>query len=205
MSFSFDPRAALARIRNEASAPATPAIVATVEGQAAETVAGIATVAGRDAEFERSAADPDAFAERAAIAEFDGGLSHDAAERLAANAQGFAAPADLHAAAVARWAFELERTAAGNNGAAGRRCIAAALRFIRDGWAEKALALGWTKLELVGADPRAPWERLDRLGAAYSRFAPIAVTRDAITYSPALRRYRAAQADGAELAWVKTT
>ena len=83
----------------------------------------------------------------------------------------------------------------------GGRCIASALRFILAGWAEQALALGWTELELVGADPQAPWERLDRRGAAYSELTVVAITAEHIIYEGRARRRRGSQADGARLPW----
>lgn len=84
-----------------------------------------------------------------------------------------------------------------------RNRIEAALRFLNDGWAEKALALGWTELELFGVDPRASWTRLDRMGAAYSPFEPSEVNAETIVYpgtgSQPMRHWRGAQAVGAEL------
>jgi hypothetical protein len=125
---------------------------------------------------------------------------------MAAGALGFADPAALYAAAADGWRGKLEALAATLSpkraaDARGLDCIAAALRFIAEGWAEKAVALGWGELELFGADPRAPWERLDRLGAAYSPFTVQDVDAERILYAPAMRRLRASQADGAALPW----
>jgi len=87
----------------------------------------------------------------------------------------------------------------------GQDCIAAALAFVVAGWAEQAAALGWDEIALFGVCPRAPWERLDRQGAAYSPYTVFAVTAEAITYASTgrlpLRRLRSAQKDGARLPW----
>lgn len=156
-------------------------------------------------EVREPAPDLDAFEERAAIAEHNGGLGRSEAEALAASEQGFETPADLVSAAVAGWRVRLEALVRTETSPRGRDCIAQALRFIADGWAGTAALLGWSELELFGADPCAPWERLDRLGAAYSMFTPGAVTADTIIYpgtgSTPMRRYRGSQADGAHLTW----
>jgi TubC N-terminal docking domain len=39
-----------------------------------------------------------------------------------------------------------------------------AARLVEAGWAQQALALGWTTADLFGCDQRAPWYRLDRAG-----------------------------------------
>jgi hypothetical protein len=39
-----------------------------------------------------------------------------------------------------------------------------AARLVEGGWAQQALALGWTAADLFGCDQRAPWHRLDRAG-----------------------------------------
>jgi hypothetical protein len=79
------------------------------------------------------------------------------------------------------------------------------LAFIEDGWALEALRLGWSELELVGTCPVAPWERLDRLGAAYAEGRVIALTPEAVFYRSSdkmlLRLLRASQANGARLPW----
>ena len=64
--------------------PATSATSATGRVKVTPTVATVATVAVASAFF-----DLDAFEERAAIMEYDGGLTRDQAERLAAEAQGW--------------------------------------------------------------------------------------------------------------------
>ena len=156
--------------------------------------------------FDRpSAADLDAFEERAAIMEVDGGLPRANAERAAAEAQGFADAAALYAAAAGGWQRKLKALALREKSQLGRDCISAALRFIAEGWAAKAAALGWPEIELFGADPRAPWERVDRLGAAFSPFTPGAMTAECIAYpgtgARPMRRWRATLADDAVLAW----
>lgn len=86
MTFSFDPAAALAEIRNQTDDPAKVAKVAKLEGRQGQTLAGFAALAGPD---------PDAFEERAAILEHDAGMTRPEAERLAAQAQGFASAAEF--------------------------------------------------------------------------------------------------------------
>jgi hypothetical protein len=151
------------------------------------------------------AADEAAFSERAAALEYDEGLPRSEAERLAANEQGFATPEALLAAVASGWAEHLRRLQAPERSPRGRQCIAAAVAFIEHGWALEALRCGWSELELVGACPFAPWERLDRLGAAYSMFTPIEVTASAILYRSSgkepLRLLRGSQAEGARLPW----
>ena len=56
-----------------------------------------------------------------------------------------------------------------------------AMAFINDGWADRALTLGWTMNELFGVDALAPWARLDRLGAAYLAKNIVAVTDRTMT------------------------
>lgn len=200
MAFRFDAKSVLARIENPAEGAATVATPAT----ASPTVAGVAGVAA-PALATAPPPDLDAFEERAAITQHDGGLSREQAERLAAEAQGYPKVADFYAAAADGWRRNLEALHCAERAPRGRDCIAQALRFIADGWAEKAAALGWPELELFGVDPRAPWERLHRMGAAYSAFTPGAVTAETIVYPGSgarpMRRWRASQADGARLPW----
>ncbi len=65
----------------------------------------------------------DDFAERAAIAEYDGGLSRDEAEQLAANEQGFDTVDDLARAVVAGWRAEIERVAPDAASDFARQCV----------------------------------------------------------------------------------
>lgn len=147
--------------------------------------------------------DPDAWAERAAIREYDGGAPRAEAERAAALEQGFDDAPALFAAVVAGWTAGLARLALAEQFPLGRRCIDRARAFIADGWATQALALGWAETELMGADPVAPWARLDRLGAAYLDFDVRAITADCLTYAPALRQWRGTKAPGAVLPWAR--
>ena len=80
MSFVFDANTALAKLRSQRAGTATPAITATVSGSAPEAVARKATIAGPD---------PGAFEERAAILEFEAGMTQAEAEDMAARSQGF--------------------------------------------------------------------------------------------------------------------
>lgn len=57
-----------------------------------------------------------------------------------------------------------------------------AQRFIEQGWALKALDLGWTEASLFWADTDAPWARVDRLGAAYFGGVVRAITADGIRF-----------------------
>lgn len=90
MAFRFDARAVLAEIQKSGSPPAIAAIAARETAARPETLATITTIATPDL---------DRFTERAAIAEFDGGLSRADAEAIAAQAQGFENPAALYRAA----------------------------------------------------------------------------------------------------------
>ena len=198
MSFSFDPWAVLAEIRAEASGPAKAAKAA----KAGETVATLAALAGWHAPEEkigpaRSASAPhpeiDTFAERAAIAEHDGGLTRPEAEVLAARDQGFTAPAGLYAAIARHWLVLLDSMEPGTDPHA-PDCIAAARRFIAEGWAERALALGWLEVEILGLCPRAPWARRDRMGIAWTRHPVAAITSETVTWragASTLTRHRA--------------
>lgn len=216
MAFTFDAKAALAEISDTARHPATPAIPATVslsDSPGNETVAGIATVAGVSPRAGKTETgdtartpDLDAFEERAAIAEYDGGASREEAERMAAGALGFAEPAALFAAAADGWRRNLEALARRwADDPRGCEHIAAALAFMRNGWAEKAAALGWPELGLFGVHPVAPWRRFDAMGAAFARHPVAAVTRDSITYRSrdhrTLTRWRTQIAEGGVLAW----
>lgn len=152
-----------------------------------------------------SAAILDAFEERAAIMEADGGLARADAERAAAEALGFANPAALYAATLESWRRKLEALARHETSPRGQACIATALAFVHNGWAAKSVASRWTELELFGVEPKAQWERLDRLGAAFVPFGVGAVTSDCMVYSAkdgrSMRRWRANLPDGLVMAW----
>jgi hypothetical protein len=163
--------------------------------------------------------DPDAFEERAAIIHEahtitladDGALfpepiftlTQEQAETLAAQEQGHADIDSLYGELVDRWAAEIERLAKlpviSPDGA---EALKRARAFINDGWALQAARLGWDEVELFGVCPRAPWQRLDRKGAAFGG-AVQAVTQEAVAYVGGLRRYRATvnNDDGAVLIW----
>ena len=84
----FDTQAALAKIRNEDAPPATTATFATNHPLATRKVAEVAEVAAtrlRNPDFDDAL---DVAEERAAIIEFDGGLSHAEAEALALRQHG---------------------------------------------------------------------------------------------------------------------
>lgn len=148
-----------------------------------------------------TAVDLDAFEERAAIAEHDGELPREDAERLAAGEQGFDSADDLHAAAVAFWSSEIDRLArAGATARQSGEALRRAQAFVREGWALQAARLGWDELDLFGVCPRAPWRNLDRNGAAFGG-AVQAVTREAVAYVGGHRRYRARSHGGAVPVW----
>ncbi len=194
--FRYDARAVLARVGG-GEAPANVAIPAT-GGRSVATVAGVA-------ETLPATVDPDAFSEAAAILEHDHGLPHADAEEAAAAEQGFASAFDLRAALIAEWRHGLEQLSALAVEPVGVLAAAAALRFLAEGWPEKALTLGWLEADLVGADARAPWARLDRRGAAYAAELPAAITSEAIVYRSGgdgeRRVRRGSRASGGVLPW----
>ena len=136
------------------------------------------------------ALDSDAFEERAAVIEYDGGLLRHEAELLAAQEQGIGDADSLHVEVVVRWATEIKRLA--NLPAASSddtKALERAQAFISDGWALQAARLGWDEVDLFGVCPRAPWKRLNRSGVAFGG-AVRAITQAAVTYVGSLRRYR---------------
>jgi hypothetical protein len=145
------------------------------------------------------------FNERAAVLEFECGLTQAEAERQAVREQGFATPDELFAAIAAGWAERLRGLQASERSKRGQQCLMSALAFIEHGWALEALRLGWPEAELVGGCPRKPWERLDLMGVAYADGTMVAVTAEAIFFHSSgrepLRWLRASQADGAVLPW----
>ena len=78
--------ALLARLEGRAVTPVTPAKTPAVTGKAAQLVSCTAVTAQSDAKANKATREPcdrEAWEERAAIAEFDGGLSREEAEALA--------------------------------------------------------------------------------------------------------------------------
>ena len=147
--------------------------------------------------------DPDDFEERAGIIEHDGGLPRQEAETLAAQEQGHADADSLHRESVGRWAAEIERLATlPAISPDGAEALKRARAFIAEGWALQAARFGWDEVELFGVCPVAPWQRLDRKGAAFGG-AVKAVTQEAMVYVGGLRRYRAMVNNdgGAVLIW----
>ncbi len=150
-----------------------------------------------------TASDPDEFEERAGIIEHDGGLPRQEAEALAAQEQGFDDADSLHRESVGRWAAEIERLATlPAISPDGAEALKRARAFIAEGWALQAARFGWDEVELFGVCPVAPWQRLDRKGAAFGG-AVKAVTQEAMVYVGGLRRYRAQVNNdgGATLIW----
>lgn len=89
---------------------------------------------------------PEGVAERAAIMQYDGGLPRKIAEGLA-RLDDTPCPAGIP---PGRW--QSVKDAAG--------------RFA-DQWGAEAVKHGWPMLDLFGADPDAPWTRIDRLGLIF--------------------------------------
>ncbi|MEO1104985.1 MAG: hypothetical protein AAFW98_14865 [Pseudomonadota bacterium] len=116
------------------------------------------------------------FAERAAILEYDGGLNRHEAEDIAARDAGFDDAAAFRVTLCASWRTQLDAMQGPELPPSGSDYVANAVAFVDGGWAERALEVGWTEAELVGADEVAPWARLDRLGAAYLIPNPAAIT-----------------------------
>jgi hypothetical protein len=190
MSVRFDVRAALAEIKRQSLVDAPPAKAATPAIEDRPAPGAAATAAKVDVEE---------YEERAAIAEYDGGLSRDEAEAAAAQAQGFADPAILREAAAHHWAQQLEDLALRQD-FMGRHYIKSARQFVADGWAEQALAAGWSEIELFGLCPVALWARFDRMGAAW--LGPVkAVTGETIGYVTGNRIWRGRVKRGSRMPW----
>ncbi len=150
--------------------------------------------------------DPDAFEERAGIIHEahtrtiadDGSplpepifeITQEQAERMAAQEQGHAGADSLYGDVVERWAAEIGRLATlPAVSPEGAKALKRAQAFISEGWALQAARLGWDEVEFFGVCPRAPWQRLDRKGAAFGG-AVQAVTAEAVAYVGGQRRYR---------------
>lgn len=143
-------------------------------------------------------ADLHVVAERAAIAEHDGGLMRCDAETMVARAQGFSDSTALFRAAGQAWLARLDVLARQSPAATPR--ILAARQFIEGGWADQAAALGWTEIALFGLCPRKRWARRDCMGAAW--FGPArVVTAEAVIYPSGEIYRRAQQAFGAVAPW----
>jgi len=130
-------------------------------------------------------------------------LTHQEAETLAAQEQGHADADSLHQETVDRWATEIERLVKiPAVSPEGTEALKRAQMFINDGWALQAARLGWDEVELFGVCPVAPWQRLDRKGAAFGGAVQV-VTQEAVAYVGGLRRYRAQVNNdgGAVLIW----
>jgi hypothetical protein len=138
-----------AKPQQRTGAPAKPAKVAKSEGERNLTLASLATLAARHAQTAEICSPPpdtwtDAEDERAAIVEYDGGAPR-------AWAEGFARldpnnlPSDVP---VRGWL----------------RFIDDCGRFLDDGWADEAVALGWGPFDLFGCDRERPFARIDHMG-----------------------------------------
>ncbi len=118
-------------------------------------------------------------------------LTQEQAETLAAREQGHDDADSLYGEVVQRWAAEIERLAKlPAVSPEGAQALKRARAFITEKWALQAARLGWDEVDLFGVCPIAPWQRLDRKGAAFGG-AVQAVTVEAVAYVGGLRRYRA--------------
>jgi hypothetical protein len=132
--------------------------------------------------------DNDAFAERAAIVEYDAITGRDWAEALA-RIDGSRPPADVP---PQRW----------------QQLIDDAGRFIDQRWAARAETLGWSPLDMFGADRIKPFARLDRAGLLWliNGRKLIALTENTATIettpgSPPQTYRRRDRGDGRVLLW----
>jgi hypothetical protein len=140
MFTKFDPHAFLENA-SRSGAPAKVAKLAKAR-RSVSTLATSATLAVGHAETENF--DLDAEEERAAIVQFNGGAPRAWAEALA-RLDPSKPPADVPSR---RWL----------------RFIDDCGRFLDDGWASQAEALGWGPLDLFGCDRERPFARVDHMG-----------------------------------------
>lgn len=153
--------------------------------------ADIAYFAHKKASLKSSQIEPNpfAFAERAAIVEYDGKLSKAEAEQLAAMAQGFATLGEMFDAVEREWTQKLQDLEHSTLDRASEARLRNARGFVSAGWARKAAELGWVEVSLFGVCPTAPWARPDRMGAAF--FGPVRfVTAGSIIIANGNRIYR---------------
>lgn len=113
-------------------------------------------------------------------------------ERLAGSLQALEAMAPLPGFSSSRW----------------RVAIAAARALIADGWAQKALQLGWAPADLFGVHPAAPAARYDFMGLAFllpedARVIFLSENRVEIQHgiAGAVTTYRRNSATGSVLPW----
>ncbi len=181
MTFQFDAQAALIRAREarreRPKAPILPKVT-ELAADRAPTLGTLGTLGGgAEAKFA-------AFEERAAIIEFDAGRTRAAAEDEAAREAGHADADEFRRWLVSEYGRGLHSLRQADLCSSGRAYVETAVAFVRDGWAERALAAGWGPHELLRADEDKPWARLDRLGAAYLADRPIGVGADFIELAP---------------------
>jgi hypothetical protein len=150
----FNPRTFLENEERRGAA-AKVAKLAKADAERSETLATLATLADRGAVSQNSAVafDPlagavnvwsDTEAERAAIAEYDGGAPRIWAEALA-RLDPARPPQDVP---PRRWEQFIDDCG----------------RFLDEGWAEQCHSLGWRPLDLFGCDRERPWARIDHAG-----------------------------------------
>lgn len=124
----------------EAAVPPPPAVIDLLSSYKASIVALL-----RPAEYGWSAEERQVlFEERAAIIEFDGGMSRTWAEALA-RLDPARPPCD---APPKQWLQFIDDCG----------------RFVDDGWAPRVDALGWTPTDLFGCDWAKPFSRINRAG-----------------------------------------
>lgn len=151
---------------------ATTATLSVSSSSVPESVAVVAVVAGAHSKnvFLTAACatarpiDLAAFAERASIIEYDGGMPRAEAEEAAARDLGFDTAEALHRAAIDRWRLEIAATP--QTGIRGfDRLATVSLRFLESEWAMKALAADWDETALFAVhEGQSPKERIDAWG-----------------------------------------
>ncbi len=111
----------------------------------------------------------DAFDERAAIAQMDGGLTRGQAEHQAARDQGFADAQTLRFAVVAGWLRQVNAWGADHaDDPFLQSLLTDARTFCGSEWAVQALQLGWGELDLFAVHGDASEARLDGRGLVAS-------------------------------------
>jgi hypothetical protein len=123
------------------------------------SVATVAVVAETPREIDLSA-----FAERAAIMEYDGSLPRAEAEQAAARELGFDTTQTLYRASIEAWGSAI--VAAPKTGNPDLDKLAAvSLRFLASDWATKALVADWDETALFAIhEGQSPKERIDAWG-----------------------------------------
>lgn len=138
--------------------------------------------------------------ERAAVLEYDCALDRKAADDQAARDADFTDAAMYRRQLYRHWRWGLDALLRSRTlDRHAEVSVRNALRFIADGWADKAIGLGWTEAELMWGDERAPWSRPDNLGIGYFHGDLVALSEDAAVFESATgarQVYRRGRGDG---------